>query len=72
MINTIERIRVIESPEDIMYRKLMTREEITREDVKALELFNDYWIDEVLFKAGQQVVRDKMLEVMTREAMVVF
>lgn len=71
MISTPEII-IEQTPEDIMYRKLMEREEITREDVKALELFNDYWIDEVLFKAGQQVVRDKMLEVMTREAMVVF
>lgn len=71
MISTPE-ILIEPTAEDIIYRKLMDREKITREDVKALELFNDYWIDEVLFKAGQQAVRNKMLEVMTREAMVVF
>ena len=71
MINTPE-ILIETTPEDIMYQKLIDREEITREDVKALELFSHYWIDEKLFKAGQQAVRSKMLEVMTREAMVVF
>lgn len=74
MIKSIDDIKTIifpKSSEQILYEKLMGDEDITKDDVKALELFNDHYID-ILFNAGQHTVRGKMLEVMTRESVVVF
>lgn len=55
-----------ETPHQIMCDKLMAQEEIAKADVRALDMFNDTYIDK-LFKAGQRMVCDKMFEAMTRE-----
>lgn len=65
-INDIDMIIFPKTPHQVMYEKLMAQDEITRDDVQALDMFNDYYID-MLFRAGQTVVFDKMLEAMTRE-----
>lgn len=65
-------ILIDKTPTENIMDKLADGVEITREDVKALEIFSDYWIDKKLFKASQSAVRGKMLEVMTRESVVVF
>lgn len=65
-------ILIDKTPAEIIMDKLIDDVDITREDVKALGLFSDYWIDKKLFKSSQSTVRGKMLEVMTRESVVVF
>ena len=65
-------ILIDKTPTEIIMDKLADGVEITREDVKALEIFSDYWIDKKLFKTSQSTIRGKMLEVMTRESVVVF
>lgn len=51
--------------------KLQNGAEITEQDVTNLEMYNEAYIN-LLFSFGQQTVRGKMLEVMTRESVVVF
>lgn len=65
-------ILIDKTPTEIIMDKLQNGAEITREDVKALGIFSDYWIDKKLFKASQSTIRGKMLDVMTRESVVVF
>lgn len=65
-------IEIKKTPTEIIMDKLQDGAEITREDVKALGLFSDYWIEEKLFKSSQSTVHGKMLEVITREPVVVF
>ncbi len=65
-INDIDVIIFPKTPHQVMYEKLMAQEAITKADVQTLDMFNDEYID-MLFKAGQAMVFDKMLEAMTRE-----
>lgn len=51
--------------------KLQDGAEITEQDVTNLEMYNEAYIN-LLFSFGQKTVRGKMLEVMTRESVVVF
>lgn len=74
MVKQLEDIKSVVFPktaDQIIYEKLMGDEIINREDVVALQLFNNAWIDK-LFNSGQGVVREKMLEVMTRTSVVTF
>lgn len=64
-------IKIERSPREIMMDKLLQKEEIEFEDVKALEMFSEVWIYR-LFSCGQATVRSKMLEVMTRKPIVYF
>lgn len=64
-------IKIKRSAREVMLDKLSKGEDIKEKDVWNLKLFNDEYIA-LLFSFGQQTVRGKMLEVMTRESVVVF
>lgn len=64
-------IIIDKTPTEIIMDKLLDDVEITEQDVINLEMYNEVYIN-LLFSFGQQTVRGKMLEVMTRESVVVF
>lgn len=64
-------ILIDKTPTEIIMDKLQDGAEITEQDVINLEMYNEAYIN-LLFSFGQQTVRGKMLEVMTRESVVVF
>lgn len=64
-------ILIDKTPTEIIMDKLQNGAEITEQDVTNLEMYNETYIN-LLFSFGQQTVRGKMLEVMTRESVVVF
>lgn len=64
-------ILFVKSPAEIIMDKLQDSAEITKQDVTNLNMYNEAYIN-LLFSFGQQTVRGKMLEVMTRESVVVF
>lgn len=64
-------ILIDKTPTEIIMDKLQDGAEITEHDVINLEMYNEAYIN-LLFSCGQQTVRGKMLEVMTRESVVVF
>lgn len=64
-------ILIDKTPTEIIMDKLQNGAEITEQDVTNLEMYNEAYIN-LLFSFGQQTVRGKMLEVMTRESVVVF
>lgn len=64
-------ILIDKTPTEIIMDKLQDDAEITEQDVINLEMYNEAYIN-LLFSFGQQTVRGKMLEVMTRESVVVF
>lgn len=64
-------ILIDKTPTEIIMDKLQNGAEITEQDVTNLEMYNVAYIN-LLFSFGQQTVRGKMLEVMTRESVVVF
>ena len=51
------------SPEMALAEKLERRETITKDDISALELFGDKYID-LLLKASQSTVRAKLADVL--------
>ncbi|MCK1976042.1 hypothetical protein LNK15_03100 [Jeotgalicoccus huakuii] len=51
------------SPEMALAEKLKQRETITKDDISALELFGDKYID-LLLKASQSTVRAKLADVL--------
>lgn len=51
------------SPEMALAEKLKKRETITKDDISALELFGDKYID-LLLKAPQSTVRGKLADVL--------
>lgn len=64
-------IIIDKTPTEIIMDKLLDDVEITEQDVINLDIYNEAYIN-LLFSFGQQTVRGKMLEVMTRESVVVF
>lgn len=64
-------IPIDKTPAEIIMDKLISDVDITEQDVINLEMYNEAYIN-LLFSFGQQTVRGKMLEVMTRESVVVF
>lgn len=64
-------ILIDKTPTEIIMDKLADGVEITEQDVTNLDMYNEAYIN-LLFSFGQQIVRGKMLEVMTRESVVVF
>lgn len=64
-------ILFVKSPAEIIMDKLQDGAEITKQDVTNLNMYNEAYIN-LLFSFGQHTVRGKMLEVMTRESVVVF
>lgn len=70
-MKTLDDIKLIiypKTPHQVMYDKLMDDLPIIREDIEALDMFNDSYID-MLMASGQTNVRMKMLEAMTRNGM---
>lgn len=65
------KMLINKTPTEIIMDKLQDGAEITEQDVINLEMYNEAYIN-LLFSFGQQTVRGKMLEVMTRESVVVF
>ena len=65
------KMLIDKTPTEIIMDKLQDGAEITEQDVINLEMYNEAYIN-LLFSFGQQTVRGKMLEVMTRESVVVF
>lgn len=66
----IQTLNIVDPRKD-MYDKLINEEIITHEDIQSLEMFNDVWIDKLL-NAGQDTVRAKMVEALTREGIEVY
>lgn len=64
-------ILIDKTPAEIIMDKLIDDVDITEQDVINLEMYNEAYVN-LLFSFGQQTVRGKMLEVMTRESVVVF
>ena len=64
-------ILIDKTPAEIIMDKLLDDVDITEQDVINLEMYNEAYLN-LLFSFGQQTVRGKMLEVMTRESVVVF
>lgn len=64
-------ILIDKTPAEIIMDKLLDDVNITEQDVINLEMYNEAYIS-LLFSFSQQTVRGKMIEVMTRESMVVF
>lgn len=64
-------ISIDKTPAEIIMDKLIDDVDITKQDVINLEMYNEAYLN-LLFSFGQQTVRGKMLEVMTRESVVVF
>lgn len=64
-------ISIDKTPAEIIMDKLIDDVDITEQDVINLEMYNEAYVN-LLFSFGQQTVRGKMLEVMTRESVVVF
>lgn len=51
--------------------KLNAQEEITKNDLKTLGIFNDLYITKLL-EAGQKNLREKLYEVLSRESIIDF
>lgn len=51
--------------------KLNAQEEITKNDLKSLGIFNDLYITKLL-EAGQENLREKLYEVLSRESTIEF
>lgn len=64
-------ILIDKTPTEIIMDKLQDGADITKQDLINLEMYNETYIN-LLFSFGQHTVRGKMLEVMTRESVVVF
>lgn len=64
-------ILIDKTPAEIIMDKLLDDLDISKQDVINLEMYNEAYL-KLLFSFGQQTVRGKMLEVMTRESVVVF
>ena len=65
------KMLIDKTPTEIIMDKLADGVEITEQDVTNLDMYNEAYIN-LLFSFGQQTVQGKMLEVMTRESVVVF
>lgn len=61
-------IRYEKTHREIVADKLLENENITKEDVKKLEIFNDSYID-MLFNSGDETVKYKVAEVLTRSGL---
>ena len=61
-------IRYEKTHGEIVADKLLENENITKEDVKKLEIFNDSYID-MLFNSGDETVKYKVAEAITRSGL---
>lgn len=61
-------IRYEKTHREIVADKLLENENITKEDVKKLEIFNDSYID-MLFNSGDETVKYKVAEAIARSGL---
>lgn len=64
----IIRYELERTPDMAIANKLLNGKDITKEDVKRLDMYSDFWIDK-LFAEGQETVKYKMAEVIVRPAL---